>query len=117
MPARPTTSCSVASGYACARSTHRPDPLPDASYFTQTGHNLGGTFRQYWLANGGLAVFGYPTSEAFTETSPTDGKPYLVQYFERNRFEYHPENAGTQYEVLLGLLGRQELVDRGWLPK
>ena len=27
------------------------------------------------------------------------------QYFERNRFEYHPENAGTPYEVLLGLLG------------
>jgi hypothetical protein len=93
------------------------DPLAGASYFTQTGHNLSGTFLQYWLANGGLAVYGYPTSEAFTETSPTDGKPYLVQYFERNRFEYHPENAGTPYEVLLGLLGRQELVDRGWLPK
>jgi hypothetical protein len=30
---------------------------------------------------------------------------YLVQYFERNRFEYHPENAGNKYEVLLGLLG------------
>src|SRR5262249_29825445 len=31
-----------------------------------------------------------------------------VQYFERNRFEYHPENKGTQYEVLLGLLGTQK---------
>jgi len=38
-----------------------------------------------------------------------------VQYFERNRFEYHPENEGTRYNVLLGLLGRQQLVDRGWL--
>jgi hypothetical protein len=28
-----------------------------------------------------------------------------VQYFERNRFEWHPEFAGTKYEVLLGLLG------------
>ena len=37
--------------------------------------------------------------------SPTDGKTYTVQYFERNRFEYHPENAGTPYAVLLGLLG------------
>jgi hypothetical protein len=34
-----------------------------------------------------------------------NGRP--VQYFERNRFEYHAENAGTRYEVLLGLLGRQ----------
>jgi hypothetical protein len=29
----------------------------------------------------------------------------MVQYFERARFELHPENAGTQYEVLLGQLG------------
>jgi hypothetical protein len=28
-----------------------------------------------------------------------------VQYFERNRFEWHPEYAGTPSEVLLGLLG------------
>jgi len=33
---------------------------------------------------------------------------------ERNRFEYHPENA-SPYDILLGLLGRQELVSRGWL--
>jgi hypothetical protein len=29
-----------------------------------------------------------------------------VQYFERARFEYHPENQ-PPYDVLLGLLGRQ----------
>ena len=32
---------------------------------------------------------------------------YSVQYFERNRFEYHPEFAGTPNEVLLGLLGSE----------
>jgi hypothetical protein len=90
-------------------------PLPDQVHFPQTGHNLGGAFLFYWQHNGGLAVFGYPTTEEFTEVSPTDGKPYTVQYFERNRFEYHPENEGTPYNVLLGLLGRQQLVDRGWL--
>jgi hypothetical protein len=90
-------------------------PLADTVYFAQTGHNLGGTFLAYWQANGGLAVFGFPTSEEFIETSPTNGRQYVVQYFERNRFEYHPENAGTQYEVLLGLLGRQQLVERGLL--
>ena len=40
-------------------------------------------------------------------TPSQDGKTYLVQYFERNRLEYHPENKGTPYEVLLGLLGVQ----------
>ena len=47
--------------------------------------------------------------------SPTDGKPYLVQYFERNRLEYHPE-LGEAYRVSLGLLGAQVLQSRGWLP-
>ena len=32
---------------------------------------------------------------------------YLVQWTERQRLEFHPENAGTEYEVLLGLLGRE----------
>jgi len=30
-----------------------------------------------------------------------------VQYFERNRFELHPEQAGTPFEAQLGLLGTQ----------
>ena len=39
-----------------------------------------------------------------------------MQYFERARFEHHPEHAGTPYEVLLGHLGRQVLRQREWLP-
>ena len=41
------------------------------------------------------------------EKSSTDGSTYPTQHFERARFELHPENAGTPYEVLLGLLGRE----------
>jgi uncharacterized protein YkwD len=41
------------------------------------------------------------------EKSATDGATYLTQHFERARFEWHPENAGTPYEVLLGLLGAE----------
>jgi hypothetical protein len=41
------------------------------------------------------------------EKNPIDGKEYKVQYFERNRFELHPEKQGTPYEVQLGLLGTQ----------
>jgi uncharacterized protein len=75
--------------------------------FPQTGHTLAAPFLGYWQGNGGLPVFGYPISEAFSEKSPTDGKTYRVQYFERNRLEYHPEAVGTAYEVQLGLLGKQ----------
>ncbi len=89
-----------------------PNALPPGyRYFPETGHSLGGIFREYWEKNGGLYVFGYPISEEFEELNPADGKVYRVQYFERARFEHHPELAGTPYEVLLGHLGRQY----GWL--
>jgi len=39
---------------------------------------------------------------------PTDGKRYMVQYFERARLEHHPENMAPN-EVFLGLLGYQVL--------
>jgi glucose/arabinose dehydrogenase len=85
-----------------------PDQKPSTENpikFEQTGKTMGGKFRQYWESHGGLAQQGYPISEEFTEVSDLNGKPYLVQYFERAVFELHPENAGTQYEVLLSQLG------------
>lgn len=79
----------------------------ETRYFPPTGHTLSHGFLNYWQNNGGLAAFGYPLSEEFPEVNPADGKTYTVQYFERSRFEYHPEHARTPYEVQLGLLGRQ----------
>lgn len=84
---------------------------PGAQHFSQTQHNLSGKFQQYWQQTGGLAIYGYPISEVFQEQSKSDGKLYAVQYFERNRFELHPELAGTKYEVQLGLLG-SEMIDK-----
>jgi hypothetical protein len=88
---------------------------PYPPYYMLTGHIVAPQFVAYWQSHGGLPVYGYPLSEAFTETSPTDGKPYLVQYFERNRLEYHPE-LPDPFRVSLGLLGVQVLQARGWLP-
>jgi hypothetical protein len=79
---------------------------PGRVYFPETGHSLSGKFLEYWQRNGGLALFGYPISEPLTEGSVT------AQYFQRNRFEHHPESAGTSYEVQLGLLGRDMLAQR-----
>ncbi|HEX9989614.1 MAG TPA: hypothetical protein VGE45_14200 [Chloroflexia bacterium] len=84
-----------------------PDPKQEGvQWFSPTGHTLRGSFLNYWNKYGGLAQFGYPLTEEFYEPVGADSTQYLVQYFERNRFEYHPENKGTAYEVLLGVLGR-----------
>ena len=87
-----------------------------ARFFAATGHNLGGPFRTYWERNGGLAIYGLPITEELREISPTDGKEYTVQYFERARFEAHPEFAPSN-NILLGQLGRQLLDVRGAFTK
>jgi hypothetical protein len=76
--------------------------------FPETGKRAGGIFLQYWRTHGGLAQQGYPISDQFLETSDLDGQTYLVQYFERAVFEYHPEKLGTGFEVLLSQLGTFE---------
>jgi hypothetical protein len=73
-------------------------------YFPETRHNVLPQFLSYWEAHGGLPVYGYPISEPFEEVSATDGKLYTVQYFERNRLEWHPE-LPDPHKVSLGLLG------------
>ena len=88
--------------------------------FNETGQCIEGRFLDYWRAQGldlgeqgvsqreSLALFGYPLTPEFTQQLE-DGKRYTVQYFERARFEYHPENEGTDFEVLLGQFGRRIL--------
>ncbi len=66
-----------------------------------TGFALAPEFAHFYNANGGLALFGYAVSPPHREGD------FLVQWTERQRFEWHHENSGTQYEVLLGLLGRE----------
>jgi carboxypeptidase T len=83
----------------------QPNTLQGSVLFPETGKRLGGRFLDYWKSHGGLAQQGYPISDEFMERSDLDGKEYLVQYFERAVFEYHPENAGSPYEVLLSQLG------------
>jgi hypothetical protein len=56
-------------------------------YFPETGHYIYPPFQSYWKRFGGLEVFGYPITEKRKEGDLT------VQYFERARFEDHPENA------------------------
>lgn len=74
------------------------------TFFPETGHRLCYGFRDFWNANGGLPIFGYPISEEFTDPATN----FTVQYFERQRFEWHPENPPA-WQVEGGLLGREIL--------
>jgi hypothetical protein len=99
---------------------------PGCRFFPETGHSICDDILAAWRASGleidgvpgktdgeSLALFGLPLSGLVTETLG-DGKQYQVQWFERARFELHPENA-PPYNVLLGLLGN-ELRDAAAAP-
>jgi hypothetical protein len=90
-------------------------PSPDRLYFDETGHALAGGFKTFWEQNGGLPVFGFPLTIEFDELNGETQRWFTVQYLERQRFEYHPENAGTPYETLLGRLGVDDAGARGLL--
>ncbi|WP_026370031.1 hypothetical protein [Kallotenue papyrolyticum] len=90
----------------------------DPHYFPQTGQAISfEPFWQYWRSHGlelgdrgisereSLALFGYPISPARMETN-SSGDTVLTQWFERARFEWHPNNP-EPYKVLLGLLGNE----------
>src|ERR671926_95883 len=59
--------------------------------FPETGYCISGRFREYWEQNGGLPVFGFPITPTADEVNRDTGEPYPTQWFERNRFELHPE--------------------------
>ncbi len=93
---------------------------PGCRYFVETGHSLCADFLGYWQAAGldfdgqaavsfaeSLALFGLPISEPRLETN-SSGDTVMTQWFERARFEFHPDNP-AQYKVLLGRLGGEML--------
>lgn len=95
-------------------------PMQGCRYFSETGFNVCGRIYDAWRANGleldgrsgktedeNMALFGLPLGDAAMET--IQGKQYLVQWFERARFEVHPENP-PPHDVLLGLLGNETLL-------
>ncbi len=73
--------------------------------FPETGYSLSGEFLNYWRANGALPIFGYPIAAE----QQVNGQ--ASQWFERARFELHPQNA-AHYTVLLGRLGVEALERR-----
>ncbi len=69
-------------------------------FFGETDHWVKGEFLVYFRKYGGLVIFGYPITEEFVDQG------LLVQYFQKARMEWHPENP-IPYKVQLGLLGEE----------
>jgi glucose/arabinose dehydrogenase len=96
------------------RSEQPGTPRDGCHYFTETRHTVCEPFLSYWRRNGlrdprldayqrSLALFGFPLTEPAMEVN-SSGDRVLTQWFERARFEFHPNNP-TQFQVLLGRLG------------
>jgi hypothetical protein len=81
-----------------------PGPQPTNRFFPETGQYISFGFKDFWEANpNALRDWGFPITPEIAETL-SDGKSYTVQYFERARFEFHPE-APDPFKVQLGLIG------------
>jgi polysaccharide biosynthesis protein PslG len=74
-----------------------------------TGHMIAdqpAPFKTFYERHGGLPIFGRPLSEQLQERNADTGAVHWVQYFERQRLEWHPEED-TSFQVQLGRLGEE----------
>jgi hypothetical protein len=90
-------------------------PIPGCRFFEQTRHNMCEAFLPFWQSHGpslgisgdkeaiSLLLYGNPISDAADET--INGKTMTVQWFEKARFEFRPDDP--QNPVQLGLLGSE----------
>ncbi len=90
----------------------RADELAGQRCFSGIKLCIAGRFQAFWEQNGGLAVFGLPLTDVHPELDPETGATHLVQWFERHRFELHPENR-PPFDVLLGRVGEEGLWQQG----
>ena len=80
--------------------------VPGRTYYAQTNHSVGGAFRDFYLARGGSATFGYPLTEEYWGVTP-GGELRLMQLFERARLELDA-NLPRGQQVQLGTIGTEE---------
>jgi hypothetical protein len=83
---------------------------PACRDFPETGHSICYAFLTFFEANGGLNQFGYPISDF------EDHNGRIMQYFQKARLEWHPENPRGQW-VTVGNLGLRYFHDQEEDPK
>lgn len=77
----------------------------------QEQYAVGQEFINYYASNNGREAFGNPIAPAADEVQ-LNGVTLFTQYFEFARLEYHPQ---AETPVLLGLIGDEYLIQKGWL--
>ena len=70
----------------------------NSRFFPQTGHTVASAFLRFFEARGGASFFGYPITEMMVENE------HIVQYFQRARLDWRPDNP-PNLRVQLGRLG------------
>jgi hypothetical protein len=74
-------------------------------YFRETGHWVTGEFLEaYESVPAPELVYGYPITDAFPAVFSRNPSGLKIQYFQRARFELHPENP-PELRVTLTMLG------------
>ena len=95
--------------YEQGRALSVPTSFPACHKFQETGKQVCYAFLDFFDAHGGVATFGYPISNFEIQ------EQRIVQYFQRARFEWHPELAPGQ-RVKLAPLGRLYFEEQGEDP-
>jgi hypothetical protein len=91
------------SAYAAAAPQSPSAPVQQVGaaairFFPETGHTLGGNFRDFFETHGSLDAFGFPRTEPVMEGG------FLVQYFQRARMEWHPDVSQVELTLLGSML-------------
>ncbi len=63
---------------------------PNCAYFDATGHAVCYEFRRFFETTGGIDLYGYPITPQRVEGTR------IVQYFQRARLEWHPDQSEGQ---------------------
>lgn len=86
--------------YSTGQTLPVPPNSPACQVFPEIGFQVCYAFLDFFDANGGITQFGYPISNFEVHEG------WIVQFFQRARFEWHPELAAGQRVTLTNLGSR-----------
>ncbi|NWJ47869.1 MAG: hypothetical protein HXX08_18605 [Chloroflexi bacterium] len=84
-------------------------------YFTETGHYISGGFKNFWERNNGRNIYGLPITEEFSEFDQQQSVRRTVQYYERAKLEFLPNQPPGQ-EIKVALLGKESQAGKYIVP-
>jgi cellulose synthase/poly-beta-1,6-N-acetylglucosamine synthase-like glycosyltransferase len=104
---------SIGGGFVEGSVVH--DGLDEAVIGAEQLAVLNMAFERFQEIRSGNVLVGQPAEGSIEAVRDESRTVYLGTYINGFRLEYHPEHAGTEYEVMLGRLGVAEAQNRGLL--